>query len=1022
MTDLKNLVFTCPQGHRWQINALPTDESSDGRPRCPICGDNAEPAKLLFGGVGEESPSGSFEPALSAATAAKSPYPEIPGYTILGVAGHSRAGVIYKARDLAHRRLVALAVIATGLDRTSGASPPSRVDFDVVRLRHPNIVPILATGWHEGGRFLASEFVEGKSLAEFLAGDPLPILIPAQLIETLARAVHHAHQHGVYHGDLTPAHVVLTPSQPPRFVDPELGHLCDESGRELVPKVTGFGVNIGREPDGTAGPPAAADVFALGSILFELLNSHSPRDAGAQDREPVAPSARNPKVPKDLEAICLACLEAAPARRIPDAGQLADALRRFLDTFVTQFQCGRCNKALKSTKPLRVGTTVIRCPRCGEQSLVEPVGGNAPSLPSAGQPEGRAPAPTPRPAPLAPPTPGRPSELRRADRPINPVPVPGPKQGRTRTIAQTEGLLPSFPSATPPSTPSGSHLAGLPVVGDYVLLGELGRGAMGVVYKAKHEKLKRVVALKMIHIDPEDDTQYLSRFQSEAEAVARLHHPNIVQIFEVGKADGSPYLALEFVTGGTLKSRLDARPQPVRAAAQLVQLLAQAIQAAHQRGIIHRDLKPANILLQPAPLTENWHVASSDAIEATQVYGVPKVNDFGLAKRIDDDVDPVRYGDIIGTPLYMAPEQARGQSEEIGPAADIYSLGVILYEMLAGRPPFISESTIDVLRQVLTDPPVPLRQLRRNIPRDLEAICQRCLEKDPRQRYPSALALAEDLGHFLDAEPVRARPPGPIERLWNWSLKNPVPSTLLLTTSAILAFGQWSLQRLADRMVESTTKESAAQQTELLKVVNSLYTEVATRAKNAGVVVTHKYPDMEGSIPIPAKFTIELGQRMQSLAEGDDRGKGLDQSFMQLKYYSEHPFRRRNESPPKHQFGKDALAFFQVAGNKELPFDRIEKTRAGARVLRHATPSLMEERCLKCHNDSKLYEADSFRKTDWKVGDVRGVMEIVCPLEDNTLQTQKTLFDTYLQVAGAGATVLTLCWIALRIGRRKRRV
>jgi serine/threonine protein kinase len=545
---------------------------------------------------------------------------------------------------------------------------------------------------------------------------------------------------------------------------------------------------------------------------------------------------------------------------------------------------------------------------------------------------------------------------------------------------------------------------------------------MGVVYKAKHEKLKRIVALKMIHSDPDQDSHHLARFQAEAEAVARLHHPNIVQIFEVGEQDGSTYLALEFVTGGALKNRLDGRPQPVRAAAQLVQLLARAVHAAHQRGIIHRDLKPANILLQPAPLTENWNVASGDALEVAQVYGVPKVNDFGLAKRIDDDDEPGRYGDIIGTPLYMAPEQARGQTEEIGPAADIYSLGVILYEMLTGRPPFLSESTVDVLRQVLSDPPVPPRQLRRNLSRDLEAICQRCLEKDPRHRYSSALALADDLGRFLAGEPVRARPPAPVERLWNWSLKNPVPSTLLLTISAVLAFGQWSLHRLADHMVESTTKESAAQQTELLKVVNSLYTEVATRAKNAGIVVTHKYPEMEGSIPIPAKFTIELGQRMQSLAESDDHGKGLDQSFMQLKLYSEHPFRRRNESPPKHQFGKDALAFYRDERNKELPFDRIEKTRAGARVLRHATPLVMEGRCLKCHNDPKLYEADPFRKTDWKEGDVRGLLEVVCPLEDNTQQTQRALLETYLRVAAVGAVVLTSSWFALRIGRRKRRV
>ncbi len=167
-----------------------------------------------------------------------------------------------------------------------------------------------------------------------------------------------------------------------------------------------------------------------------------------------------------------------------------------------------------------------------------------------------------------------------------------------------------------------------------------------------------------------------------------------------------------------------------------------------------------------------------------------------------------------------------------------------------------------------------------------------------------------------------------MERAWNWSLKNPVPSTLLLTVIAVLLFGQWSLHRLADRMVESTTRENAAQQTELIKGVNSLYTEVAARAKNAGVVVSHKYPELEGSIPIPAKFTIELGQRMQARAEADGHDQGLDQSFLQLRLYSDHPFRRRPDSPPKSQFGKDALAFYQDPENTGRAFDRIEKTRA----------------------------------------------------------------------------------------------
>ena len=766
--------------------------------------------------------------------------------------------------------------------------------------------PSLASGFGEG----ATLFGEGATLSDYLRGAPLPVVTAAEVVETLARAVHEAHRQGLRHGGVTAARVVLEPTNPPRFVDPELGRLCAENGRELIPRITGF-VRVGaagaeRDP----GSSVRADVLGLGSILFELLTG-VPAGDDQIARGVASPSAWNHKVPGDLEAICLACLEPDPARRLADAGLVAGALRQFLESFVTQFPCSRCSKGIKSKKPLRVGTTVVHCPHCGEQSVVEPFGGKTPAS-----------SPPERPAP-APPSTDVPATYRAWE---------SPDRGRERPFAPTTGPKVSPPRpllpATPRTTPSGSQAAGLPIVAGYALLSELGRGGMGVVYKAKHERLKRLVALKMVSMSPRDDPQELARFQAEAEAVARLHHPNIVQIYEVGEQEGSPYLALEFVTGGTLRSRLDGRPQPIRAAVQLLQQIARAVHAAHQRGIVHRDLKPANILLQPTPAADNRHWASAGAIEADQEYGVPKVADFGVAKWIDDLDAPGIHGDLVGTPRYMAPEQAKEPGEEIGPAADIYSLGVILYEMLTGRPPFVSSSVAAVLSQVLSDPPVPPRQLRRELPRDLEAVCQRCLEKDPRRRYPTALALADDLGSFLDGEPVLTRQPGPVERMWNWSLKNPVPSTLLLTVTAILLFGQWSLRRLADRMVESTTRENAAQQTELIKGVNSLYTEVAARAKNAGVVVSHKYPELEGAIPIPAKFTIELGQRMQTRAEDEGHDQGLDQSFLQLRLYSDHPFRRRPDSPPRSQFGKDAVAFYRDPENAGRAFDRIEKTRA----------------------------------------------------------------------------------------------
>jgi eukaryotic-like serine/threonine-protein kinase len=300
----------------------------------------------------------------------------------------------------------------------------------------------------------------------------------------------------------------------------------------------------------------------------------------------------------------------------------------------------------------------------------------------------------------------------------------------------------------------------------YDLLGVLGRGGMGVVYKARQRALDRVVAVKMIlagaHAGPEE----LGRFRREAATIARLHHPHIVHIYEVGEQNGQPFCALEFVEGGSLARNLNGTPQPPRLAAQLVETLARAIHAAHQAGIIHRDLKPANVLLT--------------------VDGTPKITDFGLAKQLHEEAWKTRSGVIVGTPSYMAPEQASGRRDDIGPHTDVYSLGTVLYEMLTGRAPFLAATQLETLDQVRLQEPVPPSRVQPKVPRDLETICLKCIEKDPRHRYPSAEALAEDLHRFLANEPIQARPVRLWERGLKWARRKPAIAALIAVSAVAL--------------------------------------------------------------------------------------------------------------------------------------------------------------------------------------------------------------------------------------------
>ncbi len=321
-----------------------------------------------------------------------------------------------------------------------------------------------------------------------------------------------------------------------------------------------------------------------------------------------------------------------------------------------------------------------------------------------------------------------------------------------------------------------------PEVSGYEILGELGRGAMGVVYKARHRQLNRLVALKMILSGGFAGPQERLRFLAEAEVIASIEHPGIVRVHEFGTHGSLPFFSLEFCSGGSLSARLAKTPLPAREAARLIEQVARAVQAAHDRGIVHRDLKPGNILL------------AED--------GSPKVGDFGLAKRVESS-GLTTTGAVVGTPSYMAPEQAMG-SKDVGTAADVYALGSILYDCLTGRPPFKAARLYDTILQVINDEPVPPRQLNPGIPRDLETICLKCLHKLPGRRYASATELADELGRFLAGQPIQARRVGPVARAALWCRRQPALAGSIaagvLAVALATAVGFFQVTRERDRL------------------------------------------------------------------------------------------------------------------------------------------------------------------------------------------------------------------------------